>query len=173
MEILVTISLLVLFTIGAATYNRSADQQVSLYREQGRVINKVYDIRSFAISAYNRGEEVDVPCGYGIYIPPDSTSELIVFKDLPSPSGECPSYPEHTSQALYNGKEEDVEIITIKDITIEANFRELLFVPPDPQVYTSKATFPVSITLSAPRVATNLVVSINSFGQITTTQYTP
>ena len=169
-EILVTVSLLILFTVGAATYNRSADQQVSLYREQGKVINKVYDVRSFSISAYNRGGEEDVPCGYGIYIPPGNTSQLIVFKDLPDMSDECPSYPEHTSLVLYDGEEENVEVIDIKDITMTADFTELLFVPPDPQVYTSRVTFPVSITLSASRVATDLVVSINSFGQITTTQ---
>jgi hypothetical protein len=95
-----------------------------------------------------------------------------VFKDLPDLDGSCPSYPEHTSQILYDGEEELIEVIDIKDITMTADFTELLFVPPDPQVYTSKATFPASITLSASRVATDLVVSINSFGQITTTQLT-
>ena len=49
-ELMVTVSLTVLFTAFAATSNRSTNNQIALYTEQGKIINLIYKARSLAIS---------------------------------------------------------------------------------------------------------------------------
>jgi hypothetical protein len=175
-EILVTVGLLVLFTGMAVTYNRSTDQQVALYREQGKIINKIYEVRALAVSTFNRTAGSDVPCGYGIHFDMNA-NQLTVYKDIPDFfTDECPVYPTHTNQPSFddNGRElvEVVQLEGIQMSSVYGAFQEadVLFVPPDPQVYTDRTRFPVAIELSAPRVATPLLVSINEFGQIVTSQ---
>jgi len=180
-ELMVTISLIVLFSVAAATYSRSTDQQISLYREQGNLINAIYKARSLSVSTYAKSSTSDdVPCGYGIYVPPatagQSPSEIIIFKDLPDVfTGECPVYASKTSlPSLYDGSsDETVETIHTDNITVSSNFQAMLFVPPDPQVYTTATDFPLRMTLSASRVAMNLSIEINAFGVITTNQSLP
>lgn len=177
-EILVTVGLLVLFTGMAATYNRSTDQQVALYREQGKIINKIYEARALAVSTFNRDAGSEVPCGYGIHFDMNK-NQLIVYKDLPDFfTDECPVYPTHTNQPSFDNTEQElVEVVQVEGIQMSSVYgafqeADVLFVPPEPQVYTDRTRFPVAIELSAPRVATPLLVSINEFGQIVTSQPT-
>lgn len=176
-ELLVTVSLMVLFTAGAALYNRGGDKQISLYREQGKVINQLYRVRSLAITTFDRftDDAEGAPCGYGISIPDDGAA-LIIFKDMPLADDSCPVYYQNSPQFMYDGGDEFVEEIVLKDVmVVEPNFRDILFVPPDPKVFSniSLSGQPATLRLHAERVSFDLVVSVNQFGQITTDVYTP
>jgi len=171
-ELLVTVSLIILFVATAAAYNRSADQQVALFREQGKVINSVYNARSLAIETYSRsGDRSTVPCGYGIHIDEGGKS-IVLFKDLPLADGSCQVYEQSNFIPLFNAGE-IVETIALTDVSVSATFSDILFVPPDPKVYVygvQNFPDPVSLTLSAPRAGFDVTMSINQFGQISTVQ---
>ena len=115
-ELLVTVSLMVLFTAGAALYNRGGDKQISLYREQGKVINQLYRVRSLAITTFDRftDDAQGAPCGYGISIP-DNGASLIIFKDMPLADDSCPVYYQNSPQFIYDGGDEFVEEVILKD----------------------------------------------------------
>lgn len=167
-ELLVTISLIVIFTATAATYNRSTQQQIALFREQGRIINQVYQARSLAITTYNRpSDNTEVPCGYGIHIDRENPTEVILFRDNPSLDGSCRDYDLYAG-GIYEGEEEVFERATLNGVTVSANFSDLLFVPPDPKVYLdSVSDFPATMTLETSR-GLSVRMTINRFGQIVT-----
>lgn len=172
-ELSVSIALLSLFVIIAVAYNKTEDQDVAMYREQGRIVNAVYEARAMAISTYGDDSGRSL-CGYGLYIPTppqgssSGVSSIYIFGDEPDSSGKC-TYQDATSRNLYDEGEE-IKTINLKDVTVTSNFKSMMFVPPDPQVYTSAVGFPLIITIHSPRVSSDLYVEINSFGQITTTQ---
>ena len=171
-ELMVTISMIVIFVSMAASYNRTADQQISLYREQGRVVNALYEARSLAITTYNRNPNSLDACGYGIHIA--SSTSLMVFKDLPDPlnNNQCKSYTQPTG-GIYTGSEEDVDSVSLSGVTINvvggdvnSNPVDILFVPPDPVVFSNQP-FPLVLSLHAPIISTDLNITINQFGQVT------
>ncbi len=186
-ELMVTVFLISVFAVSAASFNRTSDQQIGLYREQGKVANAFYEARSQSITTYNRSQQSEnVPCGYGIHI--EDPKEIIIFKDLPEGVNDpqCPirSFGQPVS-GLYSGLEEDVQKITLKDVSISLgdgpdegvsigpdNPVDLLFVPPDPKVFSNLNNLTdnsegLELRLSAPRVASlRLSIFINKFGQI-------
>lgn len=171
-ELLVTISLIILFTVGAVGYNRSTEFQISQYTEQGKIINIIEKAKSLAISTYNTtGSAGETPCGYGVYFPEDPSThkvfEVILFKDLPEANGSCPIYNDNTGQNIYDDGEA-VEIVKLNNVWITSSNTqnlEILFVPPDPQIYTNASYFPLEINVNASRVSKGLLIKINNFGQ--------
>jgi type II secretory pathway pseudopilin PulG len=177
-ELLITISLIILFTATAATYNRTSDQQISLFREQGKVANEIYKARSLAITTFNRtSQSKDVPCGYGIHI--DSADSIILFKE-PASEMRNKNCTDFTS-SIYNGDaSKNVEVVPVEGVSIMEggasitapdeeinadNQIDILFVPPDPTVYSNK-NFPITLSLKATRIESPLDIVINEFGQI-------
>lgn len=174
-ELMVTVSLVVLFTAFAATSNRSTNNQIALYTEQGKIINLIYKARSLAISTYTRTENnEDVPCGYGIYLNSidyqSPVSEVIIFKDLPDFEGSCKAYTDFTNQQdLYNLNDgENFEIVKLSNVEVNANFTSMLFIPPDPVVYTDGLDFPLNIEIYSPQLDSSIDLQVNKFGQIIT-----
>lgn len=170
-ELMVTITLIAIFVSMAALYNRTADQQISLYREQGKVANAFYRARSLAITTFNRNPQSLDACGYGIHIA--STDSLIIFKDLPDPlnDNQCKDYTSSPS-SIYTGSQEDVELVYINNVAINLvggnvadSPLDILFVPPDPRVFSNK-NFPIVLSLHAPNISPDLNITINQFGQI-------
>ncbi len=174
-ELMVTVSLTVLFTAFAATSNRSTNNQIALYTEQGKIINLIYKARSLAISTYTRTENSeDVPCGYGIYLNKidyqSPVSEIIIFKDLPDFDGTCKVYTDFINQQnLYNYDEgENFEVVKLSNVEVNANFTSMLFIPPDPVVYTDSLDFPLDIEIYSPKLDSSIYLQVNRFGQIVT-----
>ncbi len=176
-ELMVTVSLIIVFVSMAVTYNRTADQQIALYREQGKLVNTFYQARSLAITTFNRSAQSLDACGYGIHIA--SSTSLTLFKDLPDPlnNNQCKDYASLVPSSIYTGSEEDVNSIPLEDITISQicggsicrnvvdNPIDVLFTPPNPSVF-SNISFPIVISLHAPSVSPDLNITINQFGQI-------
>ncbi len=189
-EMLVTVSLIVIFTTAAVSYNRNTSSQIALFREQGKLINSIYKVRSLAISTYNRtGDLRSVPCGYGIHFATED--KLIIFKDLPDLDGKCVVYGDNNNSFKFDGdnsnpsaSEEFVEEVDLKDVKIN-NFLynpensntnrlegvDVVFVPPDPKMYVQGGIdFPITIELAPKSSSLNskLNVKISKYGQITT-----
>ncbi len=172
-ELLVTVSLMAVFVTFALGYNRTADQQLSLFREEGKFVNEIYKARSLAITTFNRtGKSVDVPCGYGIHIA--SSTAVTLFKDLPDISGNCKTYTQPALNIYSPNSGEDVETISLNKIYISyagssdfsLNSVDFLFVPPDPSVYSNK-DFPINLQLTSPALPTSPIsITINQFGQV-------
>jgi prepilin-type N-terminal cleavage/methylation domain-containing protein len=169
-ELLVTVSLIIIFTASAATYNRTADQQIALFREQGKVVNEIYKARALAISTFNRtSSSADIPCGYGIHI--ESANSIVLFKEPASQrNNDCQTFP----SIIYNADPtKDVEVVPLTGVSItvpdgiidQDNSIDILFVPPDPKVYSNKS-FPITLSLQATRIASPVNIEINKFGQI-------
>lgn len=167
---LVTISLVFIFTAVSASYNRTADQRISIFREQGKLVNEIYQARALSISTYTREQTFEsLPCGYGIYVNSGPPAKLFLFKDLPNPDGSCKTYAQPSGIALYNGPEENVKEIELKDVTVETNFSQMLFVPPDPMVYADRG-FPLEIKLRNARGG-ETQITINRFGQVSVSSF--
>jgi prepilin-type N-terminal cleavage/methylation domain-containing protein len=178
-ELMVTISLIIVFVSMAVSYNRTADQQIALYREQGRVANAIYQARSMAIATFNRNTQSLDACGYGIHVA--SSTSLMIFKDLTDPlnNNQCKDYANLAPSSIYTGSDEDVNSIPLEGVTISQicgngnsicydvnNYPvDFLFVPPNPNVF-SNISFPIVISLHAPGVSSDLGITINQFGQI-------
>jgi type II secretory pathway pseudopilin PulG len=184
-EILVTISLIIIFTVTALGFNRTSDQQIALFREQGKVINEIYKARSLAVTTFNRTSQSEgVPCGYGIHI--ESPDQLIIFEDFPAglANSECEQYTQVVPGLYGEGTDKVFEVANLNGVSMSfcagggqepcrdsgpidpLNPVDILFVPPNPTVFSNK-TFPFRIYLTAPLLPTSpLVIEINQFGQI-------
>lgn len=170
-ELLVTVSLVAFFTSLAVGYNRSADQQIILFREQARAVNTVYQVRSLAIAIYSSPRGATVPCGYGIFIPPDQQpgkGQLIVFKEMPSVRNNDCSQFSGIGSFYDDPANELIETVTLDRVSILSDFSEMLLVPPIPAVYgtgINDGAFPVSLRLTT-AAGYNTTITVNAFGQI-------
>lgn len=176
-ELLVTMSLIVLFVTGALMYNRSTDKQLSIFREQAKIVSLVHQARSMAITTFNRTVGSDTPCGYGFAL--NSQTGGFLFKRMPRSSfgtSECGAFLNGARQYdasfdvivdSFSLSGAEVVLENNSDFISPENPVEVLFIPPDPKAYTNK-TFPVRFRVVQGSTATPLIVSINAFGQITT-----
>ena len=115
-----------------------------------------------------------MPCGYGIYLNKidyqSPVSEIIIFKDLPDFDGTCKVYTDFINQQnLYNYDEgENFEVVKLSNVEVNANFTSMLFIPPDPVVYTDSLDFPLDIEIYSPKLDSSIYLQVNRFGQIVT-----
>ncbi len=181
-ELLVVIFLLVMLTSMAIFYSSSAEDQVNVFREEGRVLTALYTARDLAIETYGKGGTSDVPCAYGIQVVPTQTNgtNIAVFAYKPDVSGQCENIFTNT-----NGPD-PANMTTVSQVALEggyvsSNFSSLFFVPPDPRVCVSHnvgtyscnqnafASFlPCLFVRGARGSSDSIPISINQFGQITT-----
>jgi hypothetical protein len=180
-ELMVTISLIIIFVASAVSYNRSIGQQISLFKDQGTLVNTIYQARSLSITTFSRTtQSTDVPCGYGVHF--ESSSAVTIFKDLPRADGSCINHV--VGDLIYRPNiGEEVETIQLSGATIlkykisqsdagtvitPENSVDILFVPPDPQVFSNKdlTISPIYLNISSSQISGSFDVAINIFGQI-------
>lgn len=164
-EILISLTIIMLFMSGAIFYNGTTKGQMALFREEGSVISEIYKARSLAVATFALSGD-DIPCGYGIHVvPPD---KIIIFKEMPS--GLNQSCTVFGTRGYYNGGN-DSNQITLTGVSLSSNFEDILFVPPDPTVYSNidLSGGPAVLTLSNSQ-AGDLTININKFGQISVDQ---
>jgi len=166
-ELMVTVSIMAIFSTIALTYNRSSEFSMEQYVEQSKIIGAVYKARDLSMSAHSTSATEHI-CGFGIKIV--SSTEITIFK-IPLIVGTTCSYVASTGQT-FTGME-IYKKVRLNEVVITAPTTNLslFFVPPDPEVYTNASSFPVTITIHSPKATSNLYVSINKFGQITTNNY--
>lgn len=188
-EIMVTLLLLSSFTAIGLSYNRSTDEQIGFFRDEGKLISELYRVKSLALSTYVQGG--NAACGYGLAYTQDSgvgvgSSEyhLVIFRDVKDPSSpggaRCKDYgtPGVVADQLYNPAwGEFLETIELGEIQItNVTFDSLLFVPPYSDVYTNGETpgpdgYCISIQSSKGAIREGIYIS--STGQVSTGQVCP
>lgn len=160
-ELLVTLSIIMIFMSGTIIYNKTTNQQMALFREEGNIIAMIQKAKSLAVSTFSvAGDEI--PCGYGIHMFPEE-NKVIIFKEIPGPSNsDCTFF-----QGNFYNEEEKIEELKLKEVFLSANFNDILFIPPDPSVYSNIdfSQQKAEIVISSPRGG-DLSFNINKFGQI-------
>ena len=147
-ELLVTISVLTLIGAILIVHSRSSERQILLFREQAKVISTFLRAKSLAFNAYLL-EAGGAPCAYGVHVDTEA-DELIIFRDLDanqenalcddsSPDAEQPGQgPNYRYDYTPERPEEYLGtqfVIAIDErITIETEFTDIVFIPPDPRV---------------------------------------
>ena len=176
-ELLIVIFLLVALTAMAIFYSSTAEDQVAVFREEGRVLTALYTARDMAIETYGKGGVGDVPCAYGIYA---ATNTVTLFSYHPDVSGQCENIFTNT-QGPDPSNMTTVSQTMLEGGTIATNFSSIFFVPPDPRVCVSQnvgtyscgqnafAAFTPCLFVRGIRGSNETVsISVNQFGQITT-----
>lgn len=168
-ELIVVISLTLLFVGASVSYNRTSDKLISIYREQGKIVSKIQQAKSLALSTY-LGKEGGIGCGWGVHLD-SSKSQIIVFKDIPSQGqGEFERCKNFTGE-LYSDNDVILESLFLTEAKLDLSqgdgILDILFVPPDPKVYLYPDTEEAVINMFSEKVPNlNLSVRVNKFGQI-------
>ena len=166
-EMIVVVSVMAMLTTILVVYNRTGQEQITLFKDQAKIINLILRAKSLAISTYTKG---GAPCGYGVHF--GVSGEVRIFKEL-DPNGE--NLACQNSDNIYSGSAEDLD--TLEKLSAGLRFVEpldatdIVFIPPEPLVIidadpNKKGTFRIKIeTLDG---ANSKTIKINNFGQVTT-----
>lgn len=161
-EIMVVLFLVVSFTALGLGYNSSTDENIAFFRDQGKIVSEIYKVRSSVLASYTTGNI----CAQGIEIV-DGT--IRVFGQR-APAGPCPDY---VSKPILNKL--PISTIQPEDVTIrDANFTEVLFVPPYLTVYSYMKTGETGdpcFTIELGSLSSGIV--INNAGQVNAIQSCP
>lgn len=162
-EMLVVVSITVLLSSLALSYNRSSEGQLRLYRDQATIVSILNRAKSLSLQRFNGSAEGSTVCGVGLKFPDSSDNKtFILFQD--------------TEENCENSDNEYDEGETIEEFTIgdrisfvNPNGSEILFIPPHLDVVTTESDFPVNITLQLEGGNSQQAqVSVSAAGQITT-----
>lgn len=163
LEMLVVIGITVLLSSLAISYNRSSGRQLSVFREEARMVNLVNRAKVLAMERFNEppADGVSV-CGVGFRT--ENAKDFLLFQDFDA-SGNCDN-----SDYAYSGPDEDIENFTLGD-QIEftgdaAAGLEVMFIPPHLRV-TSTQAFPVSFQIVNTQGSESVTVSVSAAGQVT------
>lgn len=156
-EILIMVGIMAILFSMTASYTRRGGQQITLYKEQAKVVGEIMRARALTTQRVQGTEKI---CGYGITF--INAKEMVLFKNLPTSGNTCTDFN-------YSGATEDVEKITL-DGAVEVTYRNLtslLFLPPELKVYFdgNLASGEGTITIGIPQ-QTSRTITINSGGQV-------
>ncbi|MFA6136414.1 MAG: prepilin-type N-terminal cleavage/methylation domain-containing protein [Candidatus Paceibacterota bacterium] len=167
-ELMVVVSLTILFVGAAASYNKTSDKLISLYREEGKIVAQLQQAKSLTVATYL--EKDDPGCGYGVHF--DATKqEIYLFKDIPETGVEelekCKSF----DGLLFSDRDSIIDVTKLEtsrfDFGSEKTILDILFVPPEPKTYIYPQEENAVIQLSSTSVDNLfLTIRVNKFGQI-------
>ena len=183
MELLIVIGItVILLSFGFSSYNRAAERQLILFREQNKIISALDKAKYLAFSTF--GQE-QAPCDYGVHLEA-SNNTIIIFKELPILGNDCASI-----NNVYTppggpigppggpigppggpiGGDEIVETIKL-DQAVRFNnliLNDIVFIPPAPQIIIngdlSIQSASAEITDSGGATVSSITITKN--GQIT------
>ncbi|OGY63099.1 MAG: hypothetical protein A2745_01625 [Candidatus Harrisonbacteria bacterium RIFCSPHIGHO2_01_FULL_44_13] len=159
LEMLVIVSVMALLSAMLLVYNRSGEKQISLFKEQAKVISVILRSKALAIQTF---QQATPGCGYGVHF---EAGKYWIFRDLPDPTTGCSG-----SDRKYSGSAENFEVFTLESglYFSELTLSDILFVPPDPRVFLNPDQAEATITLSTSDNASQVNIKINDAGQVTT-----
>jgi prepilin-type N-terminal cleavage/methylation domain-containing protein len=170
-EIMIVLAIISVLTVVGLSYNRSGDEQIRYFRDQGLVVSQILKIKSQAIAAYSADQTV---CAYGVAIRDGvEGKELVLFKDLKRGTV-CESYgtPGRTDRTLFQENDETLETVKLAGTRIsDTNFSALVFVPPYTDVYYNASgvlSAEPCFTLTSLQGITSGGVVVGGAGQVTT-----
>jgi len=165
-EMLVVIGVLgMLMTITMVFYGRAGERQITLFREQARVLNAVSRAKFLSIQTFvQRGEKI--PCGYGIHFEEPKT--FILFRD---DSENCAT-ADHKYSEVDSGKcdGECVEKSVLDNAVMFDSLKisDIVFIPPNPVVVITPEEDQAEIIIKTIDDKGRVSIKVNNFGQITT-----
>ena len=169
-EILVVVSITVLLSGIALTYNRSSERQVLVYKDQAVIVGVLQKAKSFAIQRYRDLSLVDhIACAFGLHFTGLNSREFILFQDL----GEGSCDPLNANYA-YDATADPAEGIETFKLDERLRFTgvpeeglDILFLPPELKVLSS-VPLPVTIGIETVRDDFSGFITISAVGQIIT-----
>jgi len=171
-EVLVVISVTALLTGVSIFYNRTSQKQITLFKEQAKIINTVLRAKSLALTTYTKE---GAPCAYGIHFNKDAR-EMRIFRDLDASgtTDDCAT-ADNQYEATPPPNAEDLDPPAVEILSGEISFIEpfnltdIVFIPPQPEVVIIPDPSPatdVAIEIGTADGVSKLI-KINSFGQVT------
>ncbi len=136
MELLIIIGIsAILLSFGFSFYNRAAERQLILFREQNKLVSALDKAKYLALSTF--GQE-QAPCGFGVNLNA-SNNTIIIFKELPISGNDCANnidYVYTPAGPLAGGGDEIIETIQLDQMVRFNNLtlNNVVFIPPAPQI---------------------------------------
>lgn len=166
-EILVVMSITLLLSLLAISYNRASERQLRIYSDQSVIVGVLNRSKVLTLERFNEPpmEGVSI-CGVGLRFNGDK--EFKIFQDfVTDPVNEtC----EDDSDYTYSGSREDVESFSLGDqvkFTGSVDGLEVLFIPPHLEVRSNRE-FPAQIILETIDGDITRRIEVSRVGQITT-----
>lgn len=171
-ELLVTISILILLSGVILTYNRTGDRQLIFLKEKSKVLDAIYEAKSLSINTF---VDKETPCGFGVSIL--NNRDYVIFKDLPNSGSDCSSADgTYTSENSENENFKKLKLDQNIEFDLSANGGSkinVVFIPPDPilcincdLISGNKGDVSTIIKLRTTDKNTEGGVYVSSFGQI-------
>lgn len=162
-ETLVIMSILTLLTSFLILYSRGGERQIVLLREKAKIISILLRVKSLSINTLVENEP---GCGYGVAF---EGSSYFIYKDLAS---DCAIASDHLYSGSASGEKLEDEVFNLDPALkfFHRDVNDVLFVPPDPQVFfdgdQSSVDIEAIITLSTLDESSQTSIIINNAGQI-------
>lgn len=183
LEVVVVVGIIALISSTMLVYNRSAENQIALYRDQALVVGALNRTKALAIEKYNSPGA----CGYGVHVSEYSRSFFIFEDRYDETIGKCLDAGVYTGDFAYTAGEQFGETIFLSPQSRfrlsettgggaqqEVGWLDIVFVPPDPAVYSGNS-FPLEIAIGegdvrvgpeAPYPAPPIVTGVSEVGVI-------
>ena len=168
-EILVTISVMAILSSILIIYNRTAERQLILFKEQARLVSTLNRAKGLAMALFR--EIPPIPCGYGVHIS-SAASTYLIFRNLPDAGGKCDN-----SDNEWSGPGENFGDVIQIDKAVEIDsasttLQDVFFIPPDPKTIinniTSTIEAEVVIKIKGSIGSNRKVIKVNKAVHITT-----
>ena len=156
-EMLVVIGTLALISAILIINIRTGEQQVTLFREQARIVSILSRAKSLSVATFGK---TGVPCGYGVHF--EAPGTFLIFKDL---ADNC-----QASDQKYSGAAEIHESFQL-DPALRfdtLSLSDVIFIPPDPSIVITPSQDEATIIIKTIKSGTSATIKINSAGQIST-----
>ena len=175
-EVMIVVSMIVIFTAVGLGYSQDAGGQISFFRDQSKFVSEIYRVRAMAIATYQQSGQV---CAYGIW----ASGNTLYVGYVPPPCinyhTALPSSVIFSATTLRRLSGEDV-VLADTNITPEASLYSILFTPPYLDVFFNKggvishndASATGCFLLTSTHGGASSVVTIDQTGQVNVRQGT-
>jgi len=173
-EMLVVMSITVLFSTILIGYARESSKQMVLISSQAKVVNLISRAKSLSIATFI--DESGLPtnpaapkiCGYGVHVD-KAAGQVFIFRDL---AVDCStSDNKFGSGEMLSSNLDTFSVPNTIQLGADTDLTDVLFIPPDPIIVinTSKSLPSAKLTLQNKDNATlNVLVKIDNAGKIST-----
>ncbi len=174
-EMLVVMSITVLFSTILIGYARESGRQMVLISSQAKVINLISRAKSLSVATFI--DESGLPtnsaapkiCGYGVHVD-NVAGQVFIFRDL---AVDCSTSDNKfgSGDAMLSSNLDTFSVPNTIQFGVDTDLTDVLFIPPDPIIVinTSKSLPSAKLTLQNKDNATlNVLVKIDNAGKIST-----
>jgi len=171
LEMLIVISIIILFSTFIISYNHISERQLIIIKDQARVVSALQKAKANALATFS---DTGISCGFGVHFSTSSVpNQMIIFKNTPQATGTntlplCLAMDHSYQPAILSSITEVIYLDP--DIRFgNVSSSDIFFVPPDPTTFidNSSSTPAASIEIVTIDGLAAKSVKVNNFGQIT------